>query len=175
MYGIVKQAGGYIDVESNPGGGSVFRIYLPALKEATAEAPSEPNAVTASAAGPRRSCSSRTSPPCACSRSAPCRSMATASLASAILWLALDAATGDPGAFDALVTDVVMPAMSGPALAERIAAIRPGLPVLFMSGYEAGSLPAGAPRPLAKPFSACDLADAVGALFGRSRLRSTLD
>ena len=61
-----------------------------------------------------------------------------------------------------------MPSISGPALAERIAAIRPDVPVLFMSGYEAGSLPAGSSRPLAKPFTAFDLADAVGALFGRS-------
>ncbi|MGA3031594.1 MAG: hypothetical protein ABSE58_12845, partial [Candidatus Limnocylindrales bacterium] len=38
----------------------------------------------------------------------------------------------------------------------------------LMSGYEAGTLPAGAPAPLAKPFSALDLADAVGALFGRT-------
>jgi hypothetical protein len=60
------------------------------------------------------------------------------------------------------------PSISGPALAERIAAIRPDVPVLFMSGYEAGSLPAGSSRPLAKPFTAFDLADAVGALFGRS-------
>ena len=36
-----------------------------------------------------------------------------------------------------------------------------------MSSYEAGALPAGAPAPLAKPFSARELADAVGALFGR--------
>jgi hypothetical protein len=81
--------------------------------------------------------------------------------------VALNTAMHDPGAFDALVTDVVMPGMSGPALAERIATVRPGLPVLFMSGYESGALPAGAPPPLAKPFSARDLADSVGVLFGR--------
>ena len=82
--------------------------------------------------------------------------------------LALEAATRDPASYDALVTDVIMPAISGPALAERVAAVHPGLPVLFMSGYEAGELPEGAPRPLAKPFSSGDLAGAVAALFGRT-------
>ena len=70
-------------------------------------------------------------------------------------------------AYDALVTDVIMPAMSGPTLADRIAVVRSGMPVLFMSGYEADALPAGAPRPLAKPFSGRDLTSAVAALFGR--------
>jgi DNA-binding NtrC family response regulator len=81
--------------------------------------------------------------------------------------LALEAATSDPTGFDALVTDIVMPNMSGPALAEKMTTIRSDLPVLFMSGYEAGALPAGAPMPLSKPFGAGELATAVGTLFGR--------
>jgi two-component system cell cycle sensor histidine kinase/response regulator CckA len=60
-----------------------------------------------------------------------------------------------------------MPTMSGPALAEKMTTFRPELPVLFMSGYEAGALPPGAPVPLSKPFGAGELASAVGTLFGR--------
>jgi hypothetical protein len=82
--------------------------------------------------------------------------------------LALDFAIRDPNSYDALVTDVIMPAISGSKLAERIALVRPDLPVLFMSGYEAGALPGAAPPPLAKPFSVQDLIDAVEALFGRT-------
>lgn len=74
--------------------------------------------------------------------------------------LALDSAAGDPSVFDAPVTDVVMLTIRGPALAERIADLRPGLPILFMSGYGGSALPAGAPALLlSKPFSAPELTD----------------
>jgi len=74
---------------------------------------------------------------------------------------------GDP--IDVLVTDVAMPGMSGRDLAERIRALRPGLPVLFISGYDDSLAHGGATRDpfLAKPFSPAAFARAVAQLLGR--------
>lgn len=74
----------------------------------------------------------------------------------------------DPGAFDMLLTDVVMPLATGVELAERVRATRPELPVLFMSafpgtpGLSPCPLPAGADL-LEKPFSLTQLLDRVRA------------
>jgi PAS domain S-box-containing protein len=168
VYGIVKQAGGYVDAESQLGAGSVFRVYLPVFDGQTPEAKAKPTASQAPRDGSETIL--------LVEDEAAVRRFAQRALqdhgyhvvAFGDPRLALDVATRDPGAFDALVTDVVMPTMSGPTLAERVVGLRPGLPILFMSGYGGGALPAGAPRILAKPFSAPELADAVGDLFGRS-------
>ena len=167
VYGIVKQAGGYIDVESRLGAGSVFRVYLPAIDWAT------PAVQVKQASG--RMSRDGTETILLVEDEAAVRLFAHRVLenhgyrviAFSDPGAALEAMFGDPGAFDALVSDVVMPTMSGPALAERISELRPGLPILYMSGYGGSALPAGAQMLLAKPFSAPELADAVGALFGR--------
>jgi DNA-binding NtrC family response regulator len=72
---------------------------------------------------------------------------------------------------DLLLTDVVMPGMNGPALAQRLVAERPGLRVLFMSGYaDGGSLPllkGPNVRFLGKPFQASALTGAVREILDR--------
>jgi two-component system cell cycle sensor histidine kinase/response regulator CckA len=70
--------------------------------------------------------------------------------------------------FQLLLTDSVMPGMSGPALAEHIAELRPGLPILHMSGNSAGVLSQDRIRNaelafVQKPFSAHDLLEKVSA------------
>jgi CheY-like chemotaxis protein len=67
-------------------------------------------------------------------------------------------------AVDLLVTDHLMPGMTGADLAREARALRPGLPVLIVSGYaEVEGLPADLPR-LVKPFRAADLARWVAAI-----------
>jgi FixJ family two-component response regulator len=71
---------------------------------------------------------------------------------------------------DLLVTAVVMPQMSGPELVDRLAPLRPGLPVLFVSGYsheiirDRSALPSGSEF-LEKPFSTRKLLTAVRGLL----------
>ncbi|MEZ4226360.1 MAG: PAS domain S-box protein [Polyangiaceae bacterium] len=75
----------------------------------------------------------------------------------------------DPAVYDALVTDVVMPLLSGPELARRVLALRPNLPVLFVSGYPADLdsklLAEGSRSFLAKPFTASELVEQLDALI----------
>ena len=70
------------------------------------------------------------------------------------------------GRFDLVLADVVMPGMDGAALAGRIGALRPGLPVLLMTGYaDSAALPPELwDRVLAKPFRAAELEGRIAAL-----------
>ena len=168
VYGIIKQAGGYIEVQSRLGGGSVFRAHFPAVEG------NAPQAAVRQSAGRPRPAANQTillvedEPAVRLFAQRVLKDCGYRVIAFGDPSLALDFAIRDPNSYDALVTDVIMPAISGSKLAERIALLRPDLPVLFMSGYEAGALPRAAPAPLAKPFSAHDLLDAVAALFERN-------
>jgi DNA-binding NtrC family response regulator len=77
---------------------------------------------------------------------------------------------------DLLITDVVMPEMNGPALAQRLVGGRPELRILFISGYADMGSPVGANNPnvgfLSKPFQASVLAARVREMLSRPRGRS---
>ncbi len=85
---------------------------------------------------------------------------------------AIDVAERHGGMIDLLLTDVVMPRLSGPELAQQLQALRPGLEVLFMSGYNDSRLVnRGVPRTsvnlLVKPFTPDQLVRRVAQLTGR--------
>jgi len=135
VYGIVKQSGGYIWVYSEPGHGTVFKIYFPPAETATTTASAETKADLHHARGLETVLLVEDED-------------AVRALAREVLrrqgYVVIEAHHG----LDALrlaerhtddihlmITDVVMPHMSGRELAERLSAARPRMKVLFMSGY----------------------------------------
>jgi two-component system cell cycle sensor histidine kinase/response regulator CckA len=165
VYGIVAQSGGHIVVDSAPGQGTTVTVYLPPARATEAAAP--PAATTAL---PPRG----TETILLVEDDSQVRTLARTMLA-ACGYTVLVAASGEEalrlaaaydGPLHLLLTDVVMPGLSGPELAARLVAERPGLPVLYISGYtddrlERHGLPNATTAFLSKPFTAEALARAV--------------
>jgi PAS domain S-box-containing protein len=134
VYGIVKQAGASVDVDSAPGRGTMFRVYFARVDQSPSAGKSSPGLGPA----PRGA-----ETVLLVEDEDTVRSLARHLLAGcgyAVLEAqngeeALRLAAGHAGRIDLLVTDVVMPQMGGRELAERLTASRPGLKVLFLSGY----------------------------------------
>lgn len=168
VYGFVRQCGGFISVLSTPGKGTSIELLLPRAKTA---------AIT---------------PPTPAMRSdVPAATLETVLLAEdeeSVRQLTLEtlqrrgyhvlsAASGEEalkiaaayeGTIHVLVSDVVMPGMKGPELAERLRALRPGVKVLFVSGYAADVVTPNDLREaslLSKPFSPTALGNAVRAIL----------
>jgi CheY-like chemotaxis protein len=170
VYGIVKQAGGHIWVRSEPGAGTTFHICLPRVEGEVPSAEVSP-------------------PPAADLRGsetllvvedqAEVRHLAMEVLES-YGYKVLGAASGPDalqlcdiytGPIQLMVTDVVMPGMTGPDLATRLTTLRPQIRVLFMSGYadkliSGEGAPAGNMAYLQKPFSPHSLAAKVRETLG---------
>jgi len=133
VYGIVKQSGGFIWVYSEPGQGTTFKIYLPRVNEAPPASRKAP-AVT-SLLGTETVLLTEDAPALrAAARQILERYGYTVlEVPSSKEALTLAHSCADP--IHLLLTDVVMPGMSGRELAERFTAKRPEVKVLFMSGY----------------------------------------
>jgi CheY-like chemotaxis protein len=134
VYGIVKQSGGFIWVETEPGRGTTFTLHLPRVA-GPAETPEGARAVRQESRGTEAILVAEDE---SAVRAVVCRALRAhgytvleAENAAGALRLA-----AQPGLhLDLLLTDVVMPGLSGGALARRLLEERPGLRVLYMSGY----------------------------------------
>ena len=175
VYGIVKQSGGYIWVYSEPNRGSSFKVYLPRVDEVVEEAPLTPAATRAQRG---------TETILLVEDEEPLRELIQTVLTEQGYDVipSLDPqhaeriATHLEGEIHLLLTDVVMPGISGRELAGRISARRPDIRVLYMSGYTDNLISSGGmlERGLAflqKPFSPATLVQKVREVLNHAAAR----
>ncbi len=170
VYGIVTQAGGSMSVYSEEGIGTTFRLYFPATGAPATAIP------TGAAPSSKVTGNGETilvvddDPSVLEVTSRVLRQSGYATLEALTFEEALTLAAAKD--VQLLLTDSVMPHMSGRTLAERVAELKPGLPVLYMSGYSEGvlnpqhALDDGVTR-IQKPFSSRTLLDTVRAALNR--------
>jgi PAS domain S-box-containing protein len=157
IYGIVKQSGGSISVESVVGAGTTFTIYLPAIEEVT-ERKEQSAPVVASASHGETILLVEDDPDVRSLLEEVLERSGYTILRTDDPAEALVASERHEGPIHLLVSDVVMPKMSGPQLAERLAKLRPNMCVLFISGYVENdvtrkAVSGGRATFLAKPFT----------------------
>ncbi len=168
VYGIVTDSGGAIDVASRPGRGSTFAIYLPRVESALPAAEEEKTPLPRGN-GQRIVVIDDEAPLVAVTTEVLSRlgyqpvgfSNGRDALAE------LEAA---PARFDAVITDEVMPGLSGTELAARLRRLRPDLPIVLVSGYigpmmSARAHAAGVSRILKKPVQSRETASALAELL----------
>lgn len=171
VFGIVAQANGFITVDSTMGVGSAFHLYLPRVHEGRSPVAAPPAGSTASG-GSETIFVVEDEPAVLQLAVRALGALGYRVFSAADGASALRLAEAHDGPIDLLLTDLIMPGMNGRELAETLQARRPGLRVLFMSGYTADILHGGAAAfddaaVLAKPFSIQQLAARIRAALMR--------
>lgn len=170
VHGIMQAHRGAVTVYSQPGEGTVFRLYFPCAEAAAIES------VAGDRAGPR---------------GAGERILyvddeeALAAMSAQVLerhgyqvekttsaLAALEFVRTDPSRIDLVITDLAMPVMPGTQLAQKLLQLRPDLPIILVTGYAASLTPAdtaalGIRALLEKPMAAATLAETVARVLGR--------
>ena len=162
VYGFVRQSGGDVRIYSEPGAGTIVRLYLPCVEGAVESGADEKCAETLRGGDEH----------ILLAEDDPLVRQQITEILEDLGYTVTGAQDGEAalakidalGALDLLVSDVVMPgAMTGPMLASAVQEKRPGLPVLFISGYTGTALMVGGRMPagvqlLSKPFDRATLA-----------------
>ncbi len=180
VYGFVKQSGGFIFADSDPGKGTRFDVLFPADRDPAAPAPgqSEPGHPERPASSRRWGGDGRV---LLVEDEDPVRLVAERALTREG-YRVTTARDGEDGleqmrramksdaGFDLVISDVVMPIMDGPAMARELRKLAPSLPVLFISGYAEEQLRREIDLPnvhfLAKPFSVAQISERVSEVLG---------
>jgi CheY-like chemotaxis protein len=173
VYGIVKQSNGWIWVYSEVGKGTTFKIYLPPALE-SGPVNDDPPAHALDLRG--------TETILVVEDQSEVRKLTVEAL-KLYGYRVMDAANGDdalqvcrslPAPIDLMITDIVMPGMTGPEVAGQLAVLSPGTKVLYISGYpedliaHQGVLDPGVAY-LSKPFTAAALAEKVRDVLNKPR------
>lgn len=172
VYGIVKQHGGYITCESAEDAGTTFRVHLPRCTEDGAETPELIENGHPHPEGDETILVVEDEPDVRSAVSEYLRSKGYRIFEAGDGVEALETAKGIDGPIDLLLSDIVMPKMSGPELADQLSGVRPNTPVLFVTGY-AQDLPlttngaATAPI-LQKPYSLITLEAKIREILDRT-------
>jgi CheY-like chemotaxis protein len=178
VYGIVRQSGGHVTLRSRPGDGATFDVYLPRVADQPDWQPQSTTEAARTLTGQETvlivedDAAVRRATHLVLERAGYTVVEASRPADAVVLGAATDRA------IDLLLTDVIMPGMSGPEVYDAIRAHQPSMRVLYMSGYAAQASGGGPIVPpgslfLAKPFTAERLTQTVRLALEAPRLDAT--